>query len=224
MGLIKNISDNTNSKSYSSKFRGKRYRLLLNLIASTKNSFPKILDIGGTNEYWSKYEVDIANWDITLINLQKEKNTLANLKSKVGDATNLHYLQNKSFDVVFSNSVIEHLYTKENQVKMANEVSRLGRNYFIQTPNRNFPFEPHFLFPFFQFLPNSIKLFLLRNFSMGHVGKIVDKDKAQDQINEIRLITKSEFRQMFPNATIYDERFLFFTKSFVAYSFDNVEL
>lgn len=66
-----------------------------------------------------------------------------------GDATNLSQYSDKSFDIVFSNSVIEHLYTKENQISMAKEVNRVGKNYFIQTPNYWFPIEPHWVFPSF---------------------------------------------------------------------------
>jgi hypothetical protein len=49
---------------------------------------------------------------------------------------------------------------------------------------------------------------LLRNFNLGHIGKITDKDRAQDQIDEIRLLTKTELQAMFPEATIFEEKIL----------------
>ena len=63
----------------------------------------------------------------------------------------MDFFKDKSFDAVFSNSVIEHVGTFEDQKMMANEVIRVTNFYFIQTPNLYFPIEPHFLVPFFQF-------------------------------------------------------------------------
>lgn len=62
-----------------------------------------------------------------------------------------------------------------------------------------------------------LKLFLLRNISLGHIGKIKDKSQAQKQIGEIQLLTKSKLQTLFPEAQIFEEKFLWFTKSFVAY-------
>lgn len=46
----------------------------------------------------------------------------------------------KEFDLVFSNSVIEHVGGFQDQMKAANEIRRVGKNYFIQTPNKYFLF------------------------------------------------------------------------------------
>lgn len=215
MSILYKLADNKNSLSIASKYRKKRHYFFMDLIG--RLNIKTIVDIGGTQSYWKSYINDIKELDITIINLFKEKHPLANITSVVGNATNLEGFLDQQFDLVFSNSVIEHLFTKENQIRMANEVQRVGKSYFIQTPNKYFPLEPHFLFPFYQFLPNSLKLFLLRNFKLGHIGKINDKIKAQEQINEIQLLSKKEFKSMFPDAQIYEEKVFFMTKSFVAY-------
>lgn len=213
--MIKYIADNKNPNSLSSYFRRKRHQLFLNLIKN--NGIKTILDIGGTESYWKQYSDLLGNQKIILFNLTRENCDLPNFDSVVGDATNLEQFGDNQFEFVFSNSVIEHLFTWENQILMANEIRRVGKGYFVQTPNKYFPLEPHFLFPFYQFFPNSIKLFLLRNFNLGHISKISNKENAQMQIDEIRLLSKKDLKELFPDAEIYKEKFLFFTKSIVAY-------
>jgi SAM-dependent methyltransferase len=104
----------------------------------------------------------------------------------------------REFDVVFSNSVIEHLGTWENQQKMASEIRRVGKHYFVQTPNVYFPIEPHFLFPFFHFLPESYKIWIIRNFDTGWFDRIPDRKTAEAAVREIRLLSKKELKYLFP--------------------------
>ena len=91
--------------------------------------------------------------EITLLNLTLVETDLPNVISIAGDATDLSDFADKSFDIAFSNSVIEHLFSFQNQQKMALEAQRVSRYHFIQTPNFWFPIEPHWVFPCFQFLP-----------------------------------------------------------------------
>lgn len=179
----------------------------------------KILDVGGTQDYWSGMGLNDDGIHITLLNLSHQKTTSANFTSVVGDATNLKEFSDNSFDIVFSNSVIEHLFTKDNQKKMASEVCRVGKYHFIQTPNYYFPLEPHFLFPFFQFLPVGIRVFLIKNFNLGHVAKKPTWQKAKEQINEIQLLTKKEMKVLFSSSTIWEEKIAGLTKSLVAHNF-----
>src|SRR5690625_7584560 len=60
-------------------------------------------------------------------------------------------------DVVYSNSLIEHVGNRKNQLLFADEVQRVGKSYWVQTPNKYCTVEPHFLFPFFQFMPEHLK-------------------------------------------------------------------
>jgi len=87
---------------------------------------------------------------ITLVNLEPENASLPNTTSIAGDARKIE-AEDSRVDVVFSNSVIEHVGANQDQMQMAQEVRRVGKRYFIQTPNKYFPLEPHFLFPLFQF-------------------------------------------------------------------------
>lgn len=216
MKFLKRFGDNTNKNSLASKARKKRHLFFLEFLKNFDGKI-RILDIGGTESYWESMDFDKDNVEITLLNLFSVDCKKNNFLSVVGDATDMSEYSDASFDLVFSNSCIEHLFTYSNQQKMASEILRVGKSHFIQTPNKNFFIEPHFLFPFYQFLPNSFKLFLLTNFRMGHIGVINDKVEAQLQIDEIRLLSSNEFITLFPDSSIFEERFLFFTKSYIAY-------
>ena len=76
---------------------------------------------------------------------------------------------------------------------MASEVQRVAKRYFIQTPNRYFPIEPHFLFPLFQFLPISIRVWLVMNLNVGWGNKWSNEKDAEEFITSIKLFSKRDF-------------------------------
>ena len=86
----------------------------------------------------------------------------------------------------------------------------------VQTPNRWFPIEPHFHFPYFQFLPEAVKVRLLMRFSLGWFDRVHDLDQARAIAREIRLLTRREFARLFPEAKIVPEKYYGLTKSFMA--------
>ena len=208
-------------KSLKQKFREKRFQFFLDMLEKVGNDRTiRILDIGGTQLFWEKMNfLDKRNIHITLLNLQKYETKNKNFTSIIGDATNLSQFKDKEFDIVFSNSVIEHLYTIENQKKMANEARRVGKCYFIQTPNHYFPVEPHWLFPFFQFLPKKTRIYLTSHFPLGSFPKAPSKEQAARWVNEVRLLTGKEMKALFPEGKVYNERFLGMTKSITMYYF-----
>lgn len=167
MTLFQRIIDNRNKESYSAQMRRKRFGLFLQLISNLPKPI-NALDIGGTQDFWVTMGfVDNDDVNITLLNLKKPTTSYKNFVGVAGDATNISQFDDNQFDVVFSNSVIEHLYTFDNQKRMAQEVQRVGRHHFVQTPNYFFPIEPHFLFVGFQWLPISTRVFLLSHFDLG---------------------------------------------------------
>lgn len=214
--MFKMIADNRNRKSLASALRRKRTAFFESLIAPLEKPV-RILDVGGTEQFWKMMEAPgKADLFITLLNLEKVDTSLTNCGSLAGDARSLDFTD-RSFDVVFSNSVIEHVGDFSDQARMAKEVRRVGRRYFVQTPNKYFPIEPHFLFPFFQFLPLKLRVWLLMNFRLGWFARTPDKAKARQIVEGIRLLGGTEFQLLFPDAEIYEEKFLGLTKSFVAY-------
>ena len=173
------------------RFRQKRMRQFLELVHPLADRKVRILDVGGTADYWHALPALYGreNVEITVVNLGESEFDDANLKVRHGDACALAY-PDMAFDVVHSNSVIEHVGLWPEMQQMAHEVRRLAPRYFVQTPNYWFPIEPHYKLPLVQFMPRPIR------------------SRIRDSIfpgNNIELIGARQMRQLFPDARIERE-------------------
>jgi hypothetical protein len=175
--FLRKLGDLRREDSLATKVRLKRIAFFKELVSPLPKPL-QILDVGGTERFWEKMGlVGHEEWRITILNVSECETHYTNIKSIAGDARDMCEVKDQEFDVVFSNSVIEHVGGYEEQRQMAKEVERVGRRYFLQTPNFYFPFEPHFLFPFFQFFPLWFKGFLLQHFRLGGTVKSLTKSK-----------------------------------------------
>jgi len=216
--MLRQISNGWLRNSMANRLRQERLSLLIKIIGNPDSSV-SILDVGGQEEFWKALDLSqMPRFHVTLINRYELKPTLPFISSVVGDATDMSFIKNAEFDIVFSNSVIEHVGGLRNQKAMAQECMRVGKKHFIQTPNRYFPLEPHFLVPFFQFFPNPIKAWLHSNFHLGWWRKTDDYYEALQEVESIRLLSHREFSYLFPQSRIWCEKIFGLTKSFVAYS------
>jgi hypothetical protein len=100
--------------------------------------------------------------------------------------------------------------------RFAAETRRLGRHYFIQTPHFWFPYEPHFLCPFFHWLPKPVRVNLVMRFALGPGGRMTDLSDAVEYVESARLLNRRMFAALFPDADISIERFWLLPKSMVA--------
>ena len=186
------------------------------------NKLPKpvsILDVGGKINFWENRGLAGNNdYEIIIVNIEKETSKYSNINYEIGDATDLSQFNDKSYDVVHSNSVIEHLYNFENQKKMASEIIRVGKKYIVQTPNKYFFLEPHYLLPFFDIIPKKLKYFILTKTKLSRLKKW-DKKFASQYIEEIRLLSEKEMKTLFPKSKIYFEKFFGMNKSFTMHNF-----
>jgi hypothetical protein len=216
---FKNIFDiSENKDSLGNQFREKRFSFFLKKFNKMQKPI-SILDVGGKINFWENRGLAGNNdYIITIVNIEKEKSLYSNIKTKMGDATDLSPFKDKSFDVVHSNSVIEHLYYFENQKKMASEIIRVGQKHIVQTPNKYFFLEPHYLLPFFQFIPDKLKYLILTKTKLSRLKKW-DKKFASQYIEEIRLLSLKEIKVFFPSSKIYFEKFLGMNKSFTMHNF-----
>lgn len=207
--------------SLGNKFRSNRFKFFEDLVYKHfENQFPiRILDIGGMAYFWEDKELlKNGHIEVTLLNLSKEKTDIQGLYSVSGNATNLSEYNDKSFDLVFSNSVIEHLYTWENQKKMAEEIIRVGKKYFVQTPNKHFFIEAHYALPYAQYFPKKLTYFFLTKTKLSR-GMKWNPEYAQQYLDEIRLLSIGEMKQLFPGAKLYKEKLVGLTKSITTYNF-----
>jgi len=129
-----------------------------------------------------------------------------NVTAMQGDATKLPF-SDREFDVAFSNSVIEHV-PRALQPAFASEIRRVASRYFVQTPNRHFPIEPHYQLPLIQFLPEKVRRALNERFSLGWQEK--------GHWEQIDLLSSNVMRCFFSEAGVHRERVLGLTKSLIA--------
>lgn len=192
------------------RFRANRMRGMWSSLEMTADT--RVLDVGGTSAIWSLLPTRPR---LVLLNLTPLQSEDGEAGWVAGDACRLPF-KDGAFDVVFSNSLIEHLYTRENQVAFANECRRVANRYFVQAPNQHFPIEPHLPTPIVHWLPKRLQARLLRNFTLW--GWITRPDRRQCEvfIKEVRMLTARDMRQLFPEAQIRRERFFGLTKALVA--------
>lgn len=218
LDVFQQIANNQVENSLSHQMRTKRFAFFNSCLAQVPKPLT-ILDIGGTMAFWKAMQFNEEGVNIILLNLEPAEPVEPPFTAMQGDATALTQFADQSIDIVFSNSVIEHLFTWENQQKMAAEVLRVGKHHFIQTPNYWFPIEPHWVFPFFQYLPKALRCYMTQHFALGHIGKIPNRELAKAQVEEIQLLTQSALKQLFPSASLYKEKYAGLNKSFIAHSF-----
>jgi 2-polyprenyl-3-methyl-5-hydroxy-6-metoxy-1,4-benzoquinol methylase len=189
-----------------SRLRQRRYELFLELCNVKPDE--QILDVGaGGGDALERFNDTnpIVAVDLT----PKADGTYleaSNVTVAVADGTQLPYGDGE-FPIIFSNSVIEHV-PKDLQPRFASEIRRVGRRYFVQTPNRYFPIEPHYQMPLFQFLPRSVQRWLNSHFTLGWREKGFWED--------VQLLSARDLRRLFPDAEVHRERVFGLTKSLMA--------
>lgn len=197
-------------------FRRRRMKTFYTIFSPSADT--RVLDIGGTPNTWFAESRNDLRFPVTLINLRFPDIPLlsdSRFEAITGDATHLPFAD-ASFDLAFSNSVIEHLTTWERQQEFAHEARRVATKLWIQTPARSFPIEPHVFAPFFQFLPRQVQIRITRRFTLWGILNKPTPVQIEEMISELRLLTYREVKQLFPDCQILKERVCGLTKSYIA--------
>lgn len=185
-----------------------------------REEFPSIesmsvIDLGGTVEAWLRAPVRPAT--VHVVNLEAQpKDTPDWLTAEQGDACALPAsLDGAAFDLVFSNSVIEHVGGHAQRVKFAAEVHRLAPRHWVQTPYRYFPVEPHWLFPGFQFLPVSARAEISRRWPLVHTRSPSHAAGVAAAMS-VELLSRTEMASYFPGSALRYERVAGVVKALIA--------
>jgi ubiquinone/menaquinone biosynthesis C-methylase UbiE len=178
-----------------------------------------VLDLGGTSFNW---QFVTAKPKIVMLNLDARSKGPLDTNWVIADGKHLPFAQ-ATFDIVYSNSVIEHVGSQENQVRLAEECRRVGRRYYVQTPNKCFPIEPHLLTPFFHWLPRGMQQRLIRRFTVWGWFARPSREYCDNFLAQTKLLSEADLRCLFPDAEIWKERFLGLTKSIIAVRIDPLQ-
>jgi len=191
-------------------FRRKRMQRFIRLMAVDHHT--SIIDVGGTPFIWQLIE---CRPSVTMINMQMPQSIDENLRMVIASGMAIPF-PDHSFDLCFSNSVIEHVGDAKARADFSREVRRVSRRYWVQTPNRNFLVEPHFICLFLHWLPFRVKRRLIRYFTVwGLVSKPSQRDVDQALLG-ITLLNEQDMGELFPDAEIVKERFVGMVKSLIA--------
>jgi len=206
-------------RSLGSRLRRRRFQHVRGLIKTIfdQKGGCRVLDLGGTVAYWTPFAPDLSDYnvEITVVNLDCDECHSSNIRVLTGDARSLDFAD-ASFDLIHSNSVIEHVGSWRDMRDMAREVRRLAPYYFVQVPYFWFFVEPHFRLPFFHWLPEPVRAHILTCTGAGFFPKAESMDQAMSFVQHAQLLNHAQMEALFPDARIAHERICGVTKSLMA--------
>ena len=169
------MADMTDKTNRFRRRRTERFLRVVDPILARKGE-AHILDVGGTVGYWRTLQSLLGDRKLrfTLVNLDVEPRDEGPFAIRPGNACAMPEYADDNFDIVHSNSVIEHVGHWREMRAMANEVRRLAPTYFLQTPNIGFPIEAHFSLPFIHWLPEHMRAAIL----FASKGKFLPRDAS----------------------------------------------
>ena len=211
-GRIRGLFVN-NETSLGERMRQRRWEIV-------RREFPnlsemKVVDLGGTMDWWVR--APVLPQHVTVVNLEiGERWEAPWLTTLAGDACHADdLLSGQSFDLAFSNSLIEHVGGHSARFTLAQVIRSIAPRYLVQTPYRYFPVEPHWVFPAMQFLPVPARRYIAPRWPLGHT-RGWDSEHAFEQVLSTELIGATEMRRYFPDGRIVWERFFGLPKSMIA--------
>jgi hypothetical protein len=198
-------------------WRKRRMNMFLDALAPASGDV--LLDIGGYPGCWTDHPQPVARIDILNVHeipWNPARAPRHNIRTLVGDGCALD-IGDGAYNIVFSNSVIEHVGSWERQKLFAAEARRVGQSVWVQAPAYACPVEPHYLALFIHYLPVVWRKRLARRFTLWGWLQRPNKEQVAEMAENTRLLTKKEMKTLFPDCKIYTERMLgFIPKSYIA--------
>lgn len=181
----------------------------------------RIIDLGGTTEAWLRAPYRPAH--VVVMNLFEPGDQCEDwLIPHTGDACAARASLETAglstdYDLVFSNSLLEHVGGHANRLAVAQEVHALAPRHWVQTPYRYFPIEPHWLFPGMQLLPIAARGQIAAHWPLAHTMPD-SSESAFSGVQWTELVGIAEMRTYFPGSVIHRERMAGLVKSLIAIS------
>ncbi len=201
-------------KGFSYRSRTRKFELLRAVFKPRPEDL--VLDIGASGDVFLRYTFEdfyphpdriVAGGNI-LREVASARNFYPMARYTVFDGCALPF-PDRSFDLVFSNAVIEHILPREKQSLFAREIMRVGKSWFVTTPNYWFPFESHYHLPFIQFLPRLLQ---------REYNRLLGTHIPKGEVQELGLLSARRLRRLFPTSRIVKMRVTFWPETLVAYS------
>ena len=207
---IANLVDPDRPGSLTQRFRQQRKEEFMSRFPNLADM--RVLDLGGTAVSWQVSGLRARS--VTVVNLDQSADPGESWMNIVrGDACAGGF---GKYDLVYSNSLMEHLGGHTRRQQFADVVQESAPCWWIQTPYRYFPIEPHWIFPGFQFLPFRVRVMICQHWGTIHVSTIKNRAQAAESVASIELISATEMRAYFPTSEIWFERLAGIPKSLVA--------
>jgi Methyltransferase domain len=176
-----------------------------------------VLDLGGTPRAWAA--APVLPRRLVILNTEPSgRDDAIAAEIVTGDACDPPAcIRADTFDLVYSNSVIEHVGGHDRRKRFAETARVAAPHHWIQTPYRYFPVEPHFLFPGYQFLPLAARTTLGRHWGPTRRSvHAMSQPDAVDYVQAIELLSVTDMAAYFPDSEIARERLGGMVKSLIA--------
>jgi hypothetical protein len=200
--------------SLGARARSRRWKTVLQFFPMIEEM--SVLDLGGTVEYWLRAPVRPRS--VHLVNLEKPPVEPPPdwIRIDVADACKPPSgVLDSGYDLVYSNSVIEHVGGHDRRMAFAETVRRAAPEHWVQTPYRYFPVEPHWVCPFMQYLPLWMRARLGLHWPLVHTPH-ADLDGSITAQLQVELLDITQMRHYFPSSDLVFDRMLGLVKSVVA--------
>lgn len=204
---------------YRNRFRLARFKAFLAIVDEiiVANGSCRVLDVGGRMEHWAALSDLLGDKKVHVVlgNLDVEPATDPRFESVTLDACDMSAYPDNAFDLVYSNSVIEHVGNWSSQKRMATEIRRVAPRHYVQTPSFWFPIEPHLRMPIIHWLPEPWRIAIVRARACGFYPRAKTADEARLILDDARLLDYQAMAEIFPDSHIGREKFIV-TKSLIA--------
>jgi hypothetical protein len=203
-------------KSYRTQSGARRARILMQFTQTLRRPL-RIMDLGGTASMWQRWGLSESDeFRITLVNSDEIDKSQPRpvvptqyMDEVQENVLNLSSRDFQPYDLIFSNSLLEHLPSRDEQAQLAAAIAGSGRPYFIQVPNKYCIIDPHFPHPFAAFfatLPRHVRARMLTLHRLGSSRRCQTYAEAMERMRYYNPLGRADMEALFPKAAIQVER------------------